>query len=238
MTDEKQKRTLPHPSSSSSSSSSPSSLHENDEKQKQTLQISSSNAPPLASQSHPQSRPPLSNSLPPLSNRTTKQSKVNSTREEEEDSSDESDEDESDEEESDQEESDDESDEDESSQSVRDEDKKTKNDEKTNIKEKQNKGKRGKDPSGEERSLPQPPKDHRGHSQDKQNQLDPYPKFEQANFEPTGKWKDTDKTLSDIKRQAEEAFEKMKYWRRNLWKTPGGKVGQLIIKEMTFLITN
>ena len=30
----------------------------------------------------------------------------------------------------------------------------------------------------------------------------------------------------------------MKYWRKNLWKTPGCKVGKLIIKEMTFLITN
>ena len=90
----------------------------------------------------------------------------------------------------------------------------------------------------EKNALCHNPKDHRGHSQDKQNLLDPYPKFDQANFEPTGKWKDTDKTLSDIKKQAEEAFEKMKYWRRNLWKTPGGKGGKLIIKEMTFLITN
>ena len=156
----------------------------------------------------------------------------------------------SNEEESDQDESDeDESDQDESDEEESDEDKRsqigTKKAEKTKTKEKEkgnednkNKGRRGKDPSREERSLPQPPKDHCSHSQDKQNQLDPYPKFDQANFEPTGKWKDTDKSLSDIKKQAEEAFEKMKYWRRNLWKTPGGKVGKLIIKEMTFLITN
>ena len=30
----------------------------------------------------------------------------------------------------------------------------------------------------------------------------------------------------------------MRYWRKNLWKAPGGKVGKALIQEQTFLIEN
>ncbi len=83
-------------------------------------------------------------------------------------------------------------------------------------------------PKGEEHSAPPP----------KNQDSDPYPRFTQANFDPKSKWKESTKTLAEIKTQATEAFEKMKFWRKNLWKIPSGKTGKTLLKEMTFLINN
>ena len=98
---------------------------------------------------------------------------------------------------------------------------------------------RPRNPKGKERSDLHPPETKGNHVDHVQKTpADPYPQFNPAQFNPDGKWKDSTQTLADIKGQAEEALEKMKYWRRNLWKLPGGRIGKMLIKEMTFLLNS
>ena len=63
-----------------------------------------------------------------------------------------------------------------------------------------------------------------------------YPEYDKANFDPTAKWKASIMTLKDMQIQANEAFEKMRFWRKNIWKAPGGKLGKSLINEQTSLI--
>ena len=129
-----------------------------------------------------------------------------------------------------------------------DEKQKKKEKEKKNKKEKdtkeQNKmhpvarSKGTKDPDSEEHSWPLPSLDNCNQKKEKEKESDPYPNYVRANFTPMTKWKKSDKTLIEIKEQAEQAFETMRYWRKNLWKAPGGKVGKALIQEQTFLIEN
>ncbi len=65
---------------------------------------------------------------------------------------------------------------------------------------------------------------------------DPYPAYEKANFAPNALWKQSEKSLADIKTQANDAFERMKYWKKNIWKTPSGKVGKSLALEISHLI--
>ncbi len=98
------------------------------------------------------------------------------------------------------------------------------------------KNKRSKNSDLEERSWP-PPQRNRSHKEKgKEETADPYPSFLKANFDPQAKWKKTDVALSEIKEQAQETFEKMRFWQKNVWKTPGGKAGKTLIQEQTFLI--
>ena len=50
----------------------------------------------------------------------------------------------------------------------------------------------------------------------KNNNTDPYPLYEKANFNPAPLWRKSEKTYADIQKQANEAFEKMRFWRKNV----------------------
>ncbi len=72
------------------------------------------------------------------------------------------------------------------------------------------------------------------HSQEQTH--DQFPAYIKANFDPNAKWKQSEKRLQEIQRQANDAFERMRYWRKNLWKPPSGKAGKGLILEQSHLI--
>ncbi len=77
----------------------------------------------------------------------------------------------------------------------------------------------------------------RDHLSPPENQ-DSYPRFPKANFDPNAKWKRSEKTLAQMMTQANDAFDAIRYWRKNLWKAPSGKVGKMLVQEQTFLLEN
>ena len=91
--------------------------------------------------------------------------------------------------------------------------------------------KRTKDPNREKGKLLCPTSEPRDRPS-----KDPYPEYVKANFDSAATWKSTSITLAQIKTQAMEAFEEMRFWRRNLWKSPAGKVGKMIIQEQARLL--
>ncbi len=97
------------------------------------------------------------------------------------------------------------------------------------------KSNRTQDPDVEDRSWPAPA-NNRTRKEKERVETDPYPNFLKANFDPTAKWKRTEKTLGEIKKDAQVIFEKMRFWPKNIWKAPGGKTGKNLIQEQTFLI--
>ena len=78
----------------------------------------------------------------------------------------------------------------------------------------------------------------RDKKEEQEAETDPYPHYQKANFNPAAHWRKGPKTYADIQTQASEAFEKMRFWRKNLWKVPSGKVGKLLLLEMTDLLEN
>ena len=61
------------------------------------------------------------------------------------------------------------------------------------------------------------------------------PPFIPARYDPNATWGSSAKKISEIRSQADQAYEKMPFWRRNLFVCPSGAVGKEAVKILAGL---